>query len=534
MMMDNKLYHLFQSYFDLNQDSFSNVGFGYCRNIFNDFNSIIRQRILNALLLKEMSVLTNLFHENAVPHVFLKGPLLGHLLYTHDGFLPAMRQTGDIDILIPFSFMPVAFNLLGKYGYQYGGKYISEEDCNNYINSNQNGVFHSVHFPDLTRQNITIDLHFTSHKVSPEIPTTDYQSIAEEQCNRARSVNVDGIKYPYLCTEDLLLSLCSHFAKHILTAIQYVACESQDTSYPMPLMKLIDIDLLLSQNKSDIEHSLPVIIQAAKRQHCLYPFAFCISLIYKTTNEYEMIYSRLQEECRTWTSEDVEDDMLAYCMQHYTLEDYLQRTANELLYSLRCYFEPKKIYHIKGNETQSDTVIVHSKLYAEKHFEWKAYYSEGSYTFIWAFPKKLLSSPAATYEKWMIQAKVESNEDLSLGIVLSSGRCQSAKKHCAFHYAFPVSESSELSLYRIYGLNEPYEEVDRISYSFKKTESKEMLSIALTLEEHLLPKGFTGNTRYFDIYSIFPKTDFEPAIYLSWNREKIYHSINCMHCGKLQ
>ena len=278
--MENRLYKHLKTYFDLMQDSMSNAGFGYYQTISTDSKNVLRQQMINTLLLREMAILTELFQKAKIPHVFLKGPLLGHILYKNDGFLPSMRHTEDIDILVPLSFMPSVFNILGEYGYQYGGKRVSEKDCSDYIQSNQNGLFHCVHFPDMIRRHITLDLHFTSHKISPEISADDYQAIAEEQCSRAENIEIAGSNYPYLCTIDLLLSLCSHFAKHLLTAIQYVACESQDITYPMPLMRLVDIDLLLSHNQKDIENSLPEIIIAAKRQHCVYPFAFCVSLIY--------------------------------------------------------------------------------------------------------------------------------------------------------------------------------------------------------------------------------------------------------------
>jgi len=116
--------------------------FGFAQDKSREKQRIQVQKIINVQLMKEMEAITKLLNEKAIPHVFLKGPILGNILYAHYGLSPAKRQTSDIDILIPIRSMPEAFDVLGKYGYCFGKKTIDRNTCLNYIRSNQNGVFH--------------------------------------------------------------------------------------------------------------------------------------------------------------------------------------------------------------------------------------------------------------------------------------------------------------------------------------------------------------------------------------------------------
>lgn len=125
-----------------------------------------------------------------IPTVALKGPALGTALY---GDL-TLRPYGDLDLLVPETRLNDAEQVCRTLGYAGGPR----------------GVWERVEWERmLSRERDVVDLHV---RLSP--PDFAFQLEADGLWGRRGRVQIGGRDVPTLGTEDLLLYLCAHGARH--------------------------------------------------------------------------------------------------------------------------------------------------------------------------------------------------------------------------------------------------------------------------------------------------------------------------------
>lgn len=152
------------------------------------YSSVVFQETMNDLQLK----LTDLFNQNNIRHLYVKGSILNHL-YDDE----ALRTRGDIDVLIDAENLNIAKTLLQNEGFAEEG-----EAC--------------MHHLEMKKNNTLIELHFSLLD-----PTDDYFRFFKNPFKDSKVVN--GGYYELNHEKHFLFVLC-HFARHLRTGagIRYV------------------------------------------------------------------------------------------------------------------------------------------------------------------------------------------------------------------------------------------------------------------------------------------------------------------------
>jgi len=138
------------------------------------------------------------FADRGIETLAHKGPVLAQKLYAD----PAMRQFGDLDLLIRGRDVPRAKPALAELGYT-AGIQLSRAQENFYLRSGYEYVFGVGAEPNL------LELQW---QIVPRFYSIDF----EMDALFARSVEseIDGFPLRSLASEDLMLALCVHAAKH--------------------------------------------------------------------------------------------------------------------------------------------------------------------------------------------------------------------------------------------------------------------------------------------------------------------------------
>jgi hypothetical protein len=138
------------------------------------------------------------FSEAGIPVLAHKGPLLGHMLYSD----PAMRQFGDLDLLVAPEDVSKARAALQQLGYEPQLKLTPRQD-KAYLLTGYESVF------GLGSETNLLELQW---RIVPRFYAIDF----DMRALFARSVEVrfEGFPIRTLGREDLMLALCVHAAKH--------------------------------------------------------------------------------------------------------------------------------------------------------------------------------------------------------------------------------------------------------------------------------------------------------------------------------
>jgi hypothetical protein len=138
------------------------------------------------------------FADHHIPALAHKGPALGQLLYGD----PAMRQFGDLDLLVRAADVPVARSALKELGYEPRMELTVRQEIA-YLRSGYEYVFGLNTEPNL------LELQW---QILPRFYAINFD--LEALFRRSVEIELDGGRHRILGKEDLMLALCVHAAKH--------------------------------------------------------------------------------------------------------------------------------------------------------------------------------------------------------------------------------------------------------------------------------------------------------------------------------
>jgi len=147
------------------------------------------------------------FAENAVSMASFKGPLLSQLAYGEIG----LRQSGDIDILIARDQVETARRLLESLGYEMSRTLTSAQ-------FSSHARFHCEMTFTRDEQLTIIDLHWGLAPMS-----FVFSLEPEEVMSRLTNASLVGTQIETFATEDLVLYLSMHGAKHLWQSLEWIA-----------------------------------------------------------------------------------------------------------------------------------------------------------------------------------------------------------------------------------------------------------------------------------------------------------------------
>jgi predicted nucleotidyltransferase len=133
-----------------------------------------------------------------VPALPYKGPVLAELLYGN----VTMRQFSDLDLLVHSSDLPRLKSALAELGYEPGVE-LTEREESDYLKSGYEYTFDSKQGRNLLE---------VQWRILPRFYSVDFDLNGLFQ--RSVPCTVSGMTLRTLCTEDLMLALCVHAAKH--------------------------------------------------------------------------------------------------------------------------------------------------------------------------------------------------------------------------------------------------------------------------------------------------------------------------------
>ena len=209
-------------------------------------NEFIANSQCNLYLMRELIRTLELLHANGIQGLAFKGPVLAALVY---GDL-ALRQAGDLDVLIEKENFPVAKQLLQSIGY------VMEPQLNGSQQSSHLQFHCEIQFVHHEQVSV-IDLHWG---VAPR--TFPFSLDTRELLQRSIEVEFAGHTIRTFCREDLLLYLCMNGAKDNWSDLESVAlvtevlCSSDDLDWTELLerarksagKKMLSLGLLLARN----------------------------------------------------------------------------------------------------------------------------------------------------------------------------------------------------------------------------------------------------------------------------------------------
>lgn len=146
----------------------------------------------------ELAEILRHFNSRGIPTIAQKGPALAHLLYGDS----AMREFGDLDLLVRPADVPRAVGALTELGYEKNLQ-LSPRQEKSYLQSGYEYVF---------RRGAERNLIELQWNLLPRFYAVDVN--IEELFARSRQHQFDGVYARMLRPEDQLIFLCLHAAKH--------------------------------------------------------------------------------------------------------------------------------------------------------------------------------------------------------------------------------------------------------------------------------------------------------------------------------
>ncbi|TFH63640.1 nucleotidyltransferase domain-containing protein [Peribacillus frigoritolerans] len=206
-------------------------------------------------LSREMELLSQLFTDEKIPILFLKGPIIASDLY---GDI-SLRTSKDLDILIPITKLEYAEELLLNFGYK-------REDETSLLNELKWRGHHITYIH--TQKNIQLEIHWRLHPLPSKEPC--FNELWEKR-------RVSKTSYPinFLGEEHLFLYLVSHGARHGWFRLRW----------------LKDIDQMLSKGFNIINAN--ILMKTYQSQHMVGQALILVSELLKTPlNEDMMILTK--------------------------------------------------------------------------------------------------------------------------------------------------------------------------------------------------------------------------------------------------
>jgi hypothetical protein len=146
----------------------------------------------------ELKKIARCFEQHGIQFLAHKGPALAQVLYGD----PAMRQFGDLDLLVKTEDVPRARTALVQLGYEPGLR-LSPRKERSYLRSGYEYVF------GLNSDRNLVELQW---QIVPRFCAIDFEM--HELFERSIEIEVHGTRVRTLGYEDQMLVLCVHAAKH--------------------------------------------------------------------------------------------------------------------------------------------------------------------------------------------------------------------------------------------------------------------------------------------------------------------------------
>lgn len=167
---------------------------------------LAQNRARNLELVQEILTIVDLLETHNIPVIPIKGPVLAKTLF---GDL-ALRQSGDLDLLVSKPHVSSAVALLGKLGYQ----------MNQALNPGQDAAYRR-YYSDFEMERPTKMIFAEVHwDLTPRVMAVrfDIDGIWE----RAQRIPFEGRQVLSLSPEDYLIFLCVHGSKHLWSRLNWI------------------------------------------------------------------------------------------------------------------------------------------------------------------------------------------------------------------------------------------------------------------------------------------------------------------------
>lgn len=163
-------------------------------------------RARNLALTREVLTIVDLLESHNIPVIPIKGPVLAKTLFGD----VALRQCGDLDLLVPKRCVSSALDVFGRRGYQ----------LRHSLGAGQDAAYrrYEHHFelecPDPI---ILAELHWN---LTPRMLAVSFD--VDGLWERARAIPFDDRSVPALSSEDYLIFLCVHGSKHSWYELKWI------------------------------------------------------------------------------------------------------------------------------------------------------------------------------------------------------------------------------------------------------------------------------------------------------------------------
>ena len=208
----------------------------------------VRLRVARSMALNgELARILGTFERLGIPAMPCKGPAVAMAAYGSISF----RSFCDLDILVPESHLSLGSEALGALGYRPALRFTAEQE-RSYVENEC-----AMQFRDESR-GFVVELHwrFCERNASVDLPLTAFW-------HRATRIALPGHEASTLATEDLVLYLCVHGAKHCWERIEWITClaevirVTQSLNWPavleraesLGILRLLHLGLYLAQSQ---------------------------------------------------------------------------------------------------------------------------------------------------------------------------------------------------------------------------------------------------------------------------------------------
>jgi Uncharacterised nucleotidyltransferase len=209
----------------------------------------------------ELTKIARCFEQRGIDFLAHKGPALAQLLYGN----PAMRQFGDLDVIVRSRDFARAKDALTESGYDPGLR-LSARQEKSFLHSGYECSF------GLNSERNLVELQW---QIVPRFCSINFD--IDALFNRSALIDLDGISLRTLGGEDLLLVLCVHAAKHewaelgMLRDIATLAQFSLDWNWivaearRLGILKILQVSLLAAGDlfHASLRTQLPLATQGA-------------------------------------------------------------------------------------------------------------------------------------------------------------------------------------------------------------------------------------------------------------------------------
>lgn len=217
-------------------------------------NSMKEESIANSqtclYLFGELRKLLRLFDQNGITAVAFKGPVLSVAVY---GDI-ALRQAGDLDILIEAEAFRPAKDLLSSAGYRLHPP-LTE--------SQQASQLHSHCEIQFVSNGLSVvDLHWG---LSPK--SFHFALDPTDVIDRAKTISIQGASLLTFSNEDMILYLCYHGSKHYWSKLEWISSlaefirSNEDIDWPIVIARgngargrhMLTLGLMLARELGDVD-----------------------------------------------------------------------------------------------------------------------------------------------------------------------------------------------------------------------------------------------------------------------------------------